>query len=249
MGIAALMAVMPAAGQKIIQRMERDVLAAGKVKQLLPEAPLLGATDVQKIALFSRFGRELRSEENGILRRAALRLSQGNYAVAREDWELALGKMKEREFEPDVDALVDGVLKQAYIDKENNFRLLANAVQFREQQRQAAYEERNDLERMKAAFAEGTASDDLRIRRLVLVGNYATGVRPVERAEAETPTAELVAKELQNIVVLCSTAEDSAQKAVADLQRALEGQTLQTMSNASKMLHDSAKAIISNMKA
>jgi hypothetical protein len=210
---------------------------------------LLELADLQKIALFSRFGQELRSAENGILRRAAVRLSQGDYAQAQKDWELALGRMAEREVEPDVEALVHGVLKQAYIDRDINFRPLADAVRFREQQREAAYQERVELERLKAVFDEGKASNDLLTRRLVLAEEYAAGVRPFDRAEPQKPTAESVAAELQNIAVLCDTADQNAQQAVVDFQKALEGQILQTMSNAAKMLHDTAKAIISNMKA
>ena len=64
MGIAALLAVMPAAGQQIIQRMERDVVAAAKPEQQLPDAPLLSLAELQKIALFGSFGGKLRSERH-----------------------------------------------------------------------------------------------------------------------------------------------------------------------------------------
>ena len=50
-------------------------------------------------------------------------------------------------------------------------------------------------------------------------------------------------------MALCNTADSNVQQAVADLHKALDGQILQTMSNASKMLHDTAKAIINNVKA
>ena len=246
--IAALLAAMPAPGQ-IIQRMERDVLAAEKLQQTLEEAPPLALDDLKKIALFGRFSPDLRSEESGMLRRTALRLSQGDYASARKDWELALSKMKEREFEPDLDALVHGVLQQAYLDKNANFQPLRAAVEFREQQREAVYRERARLERLKASFDEGKASDDLQIQPLILTGKYAAGVRPVERAEPQPATADSVSTELQRIVALCNTADSNVQQAVADLHKALDGQILQTMSNASKMLHDTAKAIINNVKA
>jgi hypothetical protein len=246
--IVALLAALPAPGQQIIQRMERDVVAAEKLQQTMEEAPLLGLADLKNIALSGRFSRDLRSEESGILRRSALRLSRGDYALARKDWQSALSKMKEREFEPDVDALIYIVLKQAYLDKDVNFQPLADAVQFREQQRAAAYQERTSLERLKAVFDEGKASDDLRFQPLILADKYAPGVRPVERAESVTPTVDSVSTELQKIVVLCNAADDNAQQAVVDLQQALDGQILQTMSNASKMLHDTAKPIISNTK-
>lgn len=250
-GIAALLAGMPAVGQQIIQRMERDVAAEAKLAQQLGKGPLLGRDELHKIAQFTRFGPELRSEESGILRRAALRLKQGDYAKARNDWELALSKMKDREYQPDVDALVHGVLQQAYIEKDGTFEPLANAVRFREEQQKSVYEERTELERLKAVIDEGKASADVKLQRLVLAKEYAAGVRPARRTEPETPTADSVAEELQKIVVLCTTADDNAQQAVLDLQQALEkqGQTLQTMSNAAKMLHDTAKAIINNMKA
>src|SRR5688572_24046316 len=132
MGIAALLALMPAAGQ-IIQRMERDVAAPAE-PQKLEQGPLLDANALKKIALFSRFGRELRSEEGGILRRTALRLGQGDYAAAQQDWELALGKMTKREFQPDLDTLIHGVLHQAYLERNAAFQPLAAAVKFREEQ-------------------------------------------------------------------------------------------------------------------
>lgn len=246
--IAALLAALPSPGQ-IIQRMERDVAAAQKLQAPLEKAQLLALDELKKIALSSRFPRDLRSEESGILRRTALRLSQGDYVTARKDWETALGKMKEREFAPDVDALIHGVLKQAYLEKDVNFQPLAAAVQFREQQREAVYRERTGLERMKSAFDEGKASGDLRIQPLILADEYAIGVRPVQRAEPLTATAESVSSELQKIVVLCNAADDSVQQAVVDLQQALDGQILQTMSNVSKMLRDTAKAIVGNIKA
>jgi hypothetical protein len=243
-GIAASLLGIPAAGQQIVQRMERDVQTGTKLEQQLEKAPLLERSELKSIALFRRFGRDMRSEERGILRRVALRLGQADYAVARKDWELALGKMKEREFEPDVDALIQGVLQQAYLEKDVNFQPLAAAVQFREQQLDAAYKERTTLERMKAAFDEGKASDDLVVRPLILAAKYAPGVPPAERVEPKTATAQLVADELQKIAVLCDTADNNAQQAVADLQKALDGQILQTMSNVSKMLRDAAKAIV-----
>ena len=236
MGMAALLAALPAPGQ-IIQRMERDVLAETRPLQTLEEAPLLGLSDLKNIALSGRFPRDLRSEESGILRRAALRLSRGDYALASKDWQAALGRMKEREYEPDVDALIHSVLEQAYLDKDVNFKSLAAAVQFREQQREAAYQERSGLQRMKAVFDEGKASDDLRIRPLILAEKDAPGVRPSRRGEPVAATVDSVSSELQKIVVLCNTADDNAQQAVVDLQQALDGQVLQNMSNAAKMLH------------
>lgn len=247
-GIALLLAAMPAAGQ-IIQRMERDVVTAAKPQPRLEEAPLLELDELKKIALFSRFGRQLRSEEDGILRRVALRLSQGDYAAAQKDWGLALGKMKEREFVPDLDALVHGVLQQAYLDKDANLQPLAAAVRFREEQREAAHKERARLERWKSSFNEGKASNQLTIRRLILPERFAPGVRPVQWTEPATATAESVAEELQKTAALCAAADGNAQQAMLDLQKALEGQILQTMSNAAKMLRDTAKAIISNIKA
>ena len=249
LGIATLLAVMPTAGQQIIQRMERDVVVANKLDQPLEKAPLLELDVLKKIALFSRFGRELRSEEEGILRRTALRLSQRDFAAAQKDWELALGKMKEREFKPDLDALVQGVLRQAYFGKDSDFQPLAAAVQFREEQREAAYRERERLERLKAKFDEGAASSQLQIRPLRLPEEFAAGVRPVQWAEPVAATAKSVAEELQQTVALCAAADGNVEKSVADLRKALEGHVLQTMSNAAKMLHDSAKAIIQNMKA
>jgi hypothetical protein len=157
--------------------------------------------------------------------------------------------MMEREFKPDLDALVHGVPPQAYLEQDANVQPLASTVQFREEQREAAYKERARLERLKGSFDEGKASNDLRIQPLILTETFAPGVRPVQRAEPQVATAESVSGQLQKTVALCDTADDNAQQAVLDLQKALDGQVLQTMSNVSKMLHDTAKPIINNMKA
>ena len=244
MGFAVLLTVSPALGQQIIQRMERDIVVAAQPEQQLPDAPLLSLEELRRIALLSGFGKELRSEESGILRRTALRLSQRDYARARQDWELALGKMREREFEPDLDALIRGVLQQAYIDKNDDLRALAAAVRFRERQREAAYKERSRWERIKVAADEGNTPSKTGVPRLVLAESYAPGVQPVEWASQEELTAESVAEELQRVVVLCNTADENARLDVARLQQALEGQTLQTISNAFQMLHDAATAMI-----
>lgn len=244
--IAALLALMPAAGQ-IIQRMERDIAPAAK-QQELERGPLLDTDALKKIALFSRFGRELRSEEGGILRRAALRLSQGNYAAAQQDWELALGKMIERQFQPNLDALVQGVLHQAYLERNATFQPLAAAVKFREEQREAAYTQRRRLERIKGSFDEGKVPRDLQIQPLILTATFAAGVPAVDRAEPQTATAESVSTELQRTIGLCDAADRNVQQAVLDLQEALANETLQKMSNAAKMLHDTAAAFINSKK-
>lgn len=241
-----MLALTPATGQ-IIQRMEHDLAPASKLQQLEPGPPL-DLNALKKIALFSHYGRELRSEEGGILRRTALRLSQGDYAAAQKEWELVLGKMEEREFQPDIDALVHGVLQQAYLERDATFHPLASAVKFREAQREAAYNERARLERLKGSFDEGKASSDLQIQPLILTEAFATGARPVQRAEPKAATAESVSAELLRTVELCDAADNNTQQAVLDLQNALENETLQTMSNAAKMLHDTAAAIINNKK-
>jgi hypothetical protein len=51
---------------------------------------------------------------------------------------------------------------------------------------------------------------------------------------------------LAGIVVLCNKADENAAMANLDLQNALQKQqqTLQTMSNVSKIMHDTAMAVI-----
>lgn len=247
LGIAVLLAAMPAAGQ-IVQRMERDVLAATKPVQQLEKAPLVDLERLKKIALFTRFGRDLRSEETGILRRVGLRLSQGDYAAAQKDWELALGKMKDREFVPDVDVLVQGVLHYGYLDKEMHLYPLAAAVRFREEQREAAYQERTRLENWKATYEAGEVKGELQMRRLILPEEFATDVRAVQWTEPSVASTESVTEDLQKVVVLCAAADDNLQQAVLDLQKAMEGEPLQTLSSAAKMLYDTAKPIIGNLK-
>lgn len=240
--VMAMLAAMPLTAQikpaGVPVRAKVDLGAA----QAVPE---LDAAALSEIASATELPGNLRRAEQALLRRIPERLRHKDRAVAMEDWEQAVGMMRQRGVRPDVDALANWVLHQAYLESNRDLEFYADKVKFYNEQKEAAYASKAELERTQAALRRGNARAAT-MRSVVLAETYRPGVRAVSVGSPKPATVESVTKELQRITVLCNTADESSQMANVDLQNALQKQqqTLQTMSNVSKMLHDTAMAVI-----
>lgn len=240
-----ILAVTPVAGQQIKQRMARDVAPSSVVAAEAP-APLLDVDAIRAIGTADRLSGDVTRTERVGLRRVSERLRHKNRAAAQQDWERVIAAIKERGPEPDVSQLSSWVLNQAFIARSPELEPLADTILFREHQREAAYASRAQLEKQKATLEERGTVNGLMLRPITLAENRTPGVPAVAPSEPIPATVDSVADELAKIVVLCNTADENAQNAKLDFQNALQQQqeTLQTMSNVSKMLHDAAMAVI-----
>ncbi len=138
------------------------------------------------------------------------------------------------------------VVNRTYVARSPELKLLADRMKYREEQRQAAHASKVQLEKTQARLEGGVGTQGLMIRSVRLSDSYRPGVPAVTTTDPKPATVDSVVDELASIVVLCNKADANAQRANVDLQNALQQQqrTLQTMSNVSKMLHDTAMAII-----
>lgn len=134
------------------------------------------------------------------------------------------------------------VLHQAYLEPDAGLKAESDRARFFNEQREAAYASKAELERTQAALRRGN-SRAATTRSVTLAETYRPGARAVAMGASKPAT---VAQDLQKITVLCNTADENSQMANLNLQNALQKQqqTLQTLSNVSKALHDTAMAVI-----
>jgi hypothetical protein len=216
--------------------------------------PSLDAEALGQIAAAARLSASVQRQERVLLTRVSERLRHKNRAGAMQDWEQAIRLMRGRGATPDVDELTNWVLNKAYLEGSPDLKMRAEKVRFYNDQKDAVYASRAELERLRATLRRRNAPTTATIRPVTLNPTFRPGARAVSLGAPKPATIESVVPELQGIVVLCSKADENAEMAQIDLQNALQKQrqTLQTMSNVSnvsKMMHDTAKAIISNMRA
>jgi hypothetical protein len=217
-----------------------------KVELGAPRAvPALNAAALGGIASATALPGDLRREEQALLRRVPERLRHKDRAAAMQDWERVVGMVRQRGARPDVDALANWVLNQAYLQPDRDLKSSADKVKFFNEQKEAAYASKAELERTQAALRRGNAQAAT-TRSVTLTQTYKPGARAVSIGGPKPATVESVARDLQGVVVLCNTADENSQMANLDLQNALQKQqqTLQTISNVSKTLHDTAMAVI-----
>jgi hypothetical protein len=128
--------------------------------------------------------------------------------------------------------LVQYALRHAYVEADPELK--SHADRARDAHEEAA-RQRERAEKLRESDASAARAEHRRLR-----GTPGTGAQ----------TADSVARELQKIVVLANSAQEEEEMAQVDLQNALQQQqrTSQLMSHMHKTLHDTAKAIINNIR-
>ena len=246
--VMAVLAAVPAVGQF----KPEGVPLRAKVGVASSQAsPPLDTKALGQIAAATRLPATVQERERVLLTRVSERLRHKDRAAAMQDSERAIRLIRGRGATPDVDTLTNWVLNQAYLETSPDLKMRANKIRFFNEQKGAAYASRAELERLRTTLLRRNAPRTATIRPVTLAPTYRPGGRAVSLGEPKTATVESVASDLQGVVMLCNKADENADAANIDLQNALKNQqqTLQTMSNVSKVMHDTAKAIISNMRA
>lgn len=238
-----LLAAMPAAGQFKADGV--PVRARVEAARSQP-GPTLDAAALGRIAATTQLTGDLQRQERTLLTRVSERLRNKNRVAAMQDWERVIGMIRGRGGSSDVDSLANWVLNQAYLDQSKELKTYADKVRFFNEQKEAVYASRAELEGLRTALRQNDAPRTAAIRPVSLASTYSPGARAASVGASKPATAESVIPELAEIVVLCNKADENAEMANLDLQNALQKQpqTLQTMSNVSKMMHDTAMAVI-----
>jgi hypothetical protein len=142
----------------------------------------------------------------------------------------------------DLDRLLDWVLLKSHVESQRDLLQAARSVAFQERRRVAVQEHLADLRSKQRALKAGTVA----VRNLRLRPKTETDQEPVvESGQTTVNAAQLQALVGQWDEKLRTTGDD-AQLANVDLQNVLQKQqqVLQMMSNVSKMMQDTAMAVI-----
>jgi hypothetical protein len=211
----------------------------------------LDAAAIRAIALQSAPPAGATRDERAALMRVSERLRHKDRQAAETEWAFLVERAARRDDKHKdwihIESWSHYVLGQAYLEPNEDLKHRAEKVRFYHAQNLAALERRAELDDAKRQLDRSAPSTQtVTVRRLTMSDSFQPGRSAVTFGETEPVTVESVADELQSAVVLCKLTEEQEQMANIDLQNALQKQqqTMQTMSNVSKMLHDTAMAVI-----
>lgn len=172
-------------------------------------------------------------------------LKRGAIDQANTRWQDFVGTLASGGGPVDPNALVQYVLRESYLQTVDDLRFFADKVKYFNTCKKLIREYVNELR----GEAQSLQPWPRKLRVVTFRTAYVPGQTPaVESAARSFEKADLdrYIKELEQQL---NTIGDDAQLANVDLQNALQKQqqTLQTMSNISKMLHDTAMSVIRKM--
>lgn len=167
----------------------------------------------------------------------------------------------------DVNALVQQVLREAYLSSTQDLNFYAQKVQFYNDLKKKIREDITEMRKVLSAHAGEEDNTPIDIEGELAANGQdpdqlmypwsgtpaidtATGqfvaVRELEAGPAEPHTKESLSNYIDDLEQKLNSVGDDAQLANVDLQNMLQKQqqTLQMMSNISKMLHDTAMAVL-----
>lgn len=183
-----------------------------------------------------------------------LHLRSGNEAAGKREWQAMFTDISRRGSarSVDVNALVQHVLRQSYVETNRDLRAHAEKVRYYNELKETIRSHTADVRRQMSQWQKqqkssrpGARLQSRTIRVMQVPKTVTLPLRVSYTGKPFTTASELEAyleeweDELQDI-------GDDAQLSNIDLESQLQKQqqTLQTMSNVSKMLHDMAMAII-----
>ncbi|MCH7716849.1 MAG: hypothetical protein IH876_12025 [Gemmatimonadetes bacterium] len=183
--------------------------------------------------------RSLNARQLVQLNQIASRLAEGSsYRQIQAEWEGFASQLRGSDI--DVNALVQFVLHQAYQESQADLQSYADRVWLHNEQKEAIRGELSRLRAFKSSLERGDRRTDFRPNMSVwrAISNY--------RPQAVIKSTDSIDALLSEWEEELQTIGDDAQLANVDMQNILlkQQQTMQMMSNISKMLHDTAMAVI-----
>ena len=183
--------------------------------------------------------RSLNARQLVQLNQIASRLAEGSsYRQIQAEWEGFASQLRGSDI--DVNALVQFVLHQAYQESQADLQSYADRVRLHNEQKEAIRGELSRLRAFKSSLERGDRRTDFRPNMSVwrAISNY--------RPQAVIKSTDSIDALLSEWEEELQTIGDDAQLANVDMQNILlkQQQTMQMMSNISKMLHDTAMAVI-----
>ena len=142
-----------------------------------------------------------------------------------------------------LDALIQWVLRESYLETNKDLAFAADKVRFYNEQKKAL---REYVDKLGKALAKAKTDELVRIRPIRVEESFLKGKEAVSWGPWKTVTRAQASAEIDNLEKRLSSIGDDAQLANIDLQNKLQQQqqTLQTMSNVSKMLQATARGVV-----
>ncbi len=224
-------------------------LLVAPVAPVAPAAKPLSADAIRAVALQSAPPAGSTRAEQAELRQVSESLRKGDLGGAQEKWMRAVTHAVERDKKHkewiNLESFSDHVLHQAYLAPDEGLSRAAEKVRFYDEQDRALTAQRADLGRARQNLG-ATSTSTVTVNRIALSDNFETNRDAVEDAGTERISREELDEAIEKAEEQLRQIGEDAQLANVDLQNALQKQqqTLQTMSNVSKMLHDTAMATI-----
>jgi hypothetical protein len=217
--------------------------------QVAPVAQPMGAEQVRKVALQSQPPAGTTQQEQSDLQFIAERARRGDFGGANEKWMRSVNHAIERDGRYkewiELESWNNHVLNQAYIAPDPELSRAAEKVRVISKERTAANSRRVELTQAKASLVQPT-THTANVRRLNVSENPELNPDPASARELEQPRPGSIDEEISKVDEQLKSLEEDEQLANVELQNALQKQqqTLQMMSNLSRMLHDSAMSVI-----
>lgn len=223
--------------------------AAAEPSATTRRSPPAQARDVLR-DLLPRLGEpiDVTPQEQTLLDATVVALRKGDQTTALELWTKAATSFHERTASADPNTLAQWVLRESYLDTNEDLRAYVDVIKHFNQMKKRV---RDHLEAVRAELNEPSAkSHPISMKTLVVATKPRRGKKPVVSGKTKTMSAAHWDAYADALEQKLQAAGDDAQTSQLMLQDALQKQmqTMQMLSNLSKSLHDTAKAIIDNMK-
>lgn len=240
--LAAALLILAGLGQAVAG----SAAATGRVATR-PEALRVMHVDpgeaVVQIALARQLPPALKPGDRQRLERVVRELKRDDRVQAQRHWSRLMRDVSGSAAPIDVALLIQWVLRESYVETLEDLRLRADKVRFFNEQKNAV---REHLDRSRQVLRGMRRGSKVRVERISVAPRYKVKKDPVRVSGQRKLSDDELAEEIREWEQKLQTIGEDAQLANIDLQNALQKQqqTLQTMSNVSKMLHDTAMAVI-----
>lgn len=218
-------------------------------QQTLPKAPLVNRESLAQIASAAKPPKGAsRGNRKHITIIVSLVIAK-KYDDALATWKDAVAAYTKGTRNADINALVQHVLRKTYLETNKDLQFYADKVRQATEKKKSAFAYRDELQKAQKQLKQGkTKTVRVSPPQLAKQGDPD---RPVITGRVPKDVdVESVVPELAGIVVLCNHAEKESNDANLALQDAMnkQSQTYQTLSNVMKAFHDTAKAMIQNVR-
>ncbi len=195
-----------------------------------------------RAAAARKLPRSVSAREKAALRRVVRDLKAGRTMAAKAGWQGFSQSHFSKRTARNVNALILWVLRESILEQKKDLAFHADKVRFYNEQKKAL---RNHMARLRAKAAK-LRGGGVRVRSILLRRRFEKGKNALIRRSWKTMTKAHMEATIEDMRRQLSSVGNDAQLANIDLQNMLQKsqRILQTISNVSKMLHDTAMAII-----